>query len=194
MAIVYRLEKGEPLTVAEIDNNFRELAQHIEILREAVREPLRGLRFRVEGVHMCIETEAGVLLQRVELPLLSFQHKGIWRAGAIYVVNDIIVCDRGVFICQQSHTATEWSADERYWALLLDSRVFEGSTRSSESAAAAGVEGRGHTPSLPVFARSDMPEPQLGRQGYVAQADGTLLLVYANGSHWRLQHNHEIVS
>lgn len=199
MAIVYRLEKGSPLTVAEIDNNFRELEMGLRRLEEKAIEPLRGLRFRVEGVQMIIEIEGGDILQRIDLPVISFKHKGEWVAGDVYVANDIVTKAGGVFICSRSHSATHWEADTAYWAVLmapfewgLESRRDLGRASAAAEAGTGSREGR--WPTLPIFSRSEMPAPTLGQQGYVAQPDGTLHLVYANGTQWRLQHNHEIIA
>lgn len=178
MPIIYRLEKGSALSIAEIDENFRTLEEELKFVVQKIKTPFQDLQFCVEGGNLIVSLKNGEVLQRISLPVISFQHKGQWSAGETYIQHDVVVHEWALYLCKQAHMSTNFQENCNMWLTLIPSLNAETSNLEA----------------LSIFNKESLPEPKLGKIGFVADRDGGMRLVYSNGMNWRYCDNHEILS
>lgn len=114
--ITYRLEKGAPLTILEIDNNFRELEQRLK----TVEDQNFDANLRVEQkedvlVFHCNFQE----IAQVILPKFQPIFKGMWKANCNYHIGCWIYLNQKLYTCKTPHTSgTEF--ENTFWQLIFD--------------------------------------------------------------------------
>ena len=109
--MIYRHEKGAPLTTQEIDGNFHELAARLKILED---HPGMGEgigQVRVQGDHMILIGTFGTDFGTFALPKPTLGFRGAWLPQTPYQKLDFVTRDRGLYSCLQDHTSQEWGRD-----------------------------------------------------------------------------------
>jgi hypothetical protein len=123
MPIIYRLQKGSPLTLEEVDGNFKELHQRLEALEQNQVEKVQwGGRFELCDSDLLFLNPENEVLSRVHLPLPHFYPKGRWQPHQLYAGYDIVTTGKQAYCCIKSHQSSDlFTADQESWQLLLDS-------------------------------------------------------------------------
>ena len=105
MAIIYREEKGAPLTTSEIDSNFRTLATRLGYIEDGQVLGVEGIsRIEQEGNLISFIGTQGTVFGPVALPSgLSF--KGDWGAGTFYYPGDVVLNNGSSYVAVRPHTA-----------------------------------------------------------------------------------------
>lgn len=114
--ITYRLEKAEPLSVLEIDNNFRELEQRIKTL-EGHATPTKLTIEQQEDV-LIFKTNAETI-SHVVLPKFQPIFKGAWKQLTSYHIGCWVTTDQKLYACQSPHTSTQ-EFEPNFWQLIFE--------------------------------------------------------------------------
>lgn len=194
MPIIYRLEKGAPLSLGEIDGNFRELDTRVHILENQQSNEIGNLRFSARGFELVIETSDGQLLHRIPLPKPQFHHKGLWAEQTFYDLYDLAHYQQSLYFCIQPHESTAFEEQRAFWAVLIDmsygaSLPPQFGSASRDEIGGAG-EKKGNPLQIPVLDPLSLPPPSLGGIAFLPESDGKLLLIYGAGDTWRFFHDH----
>ena len=133
MSIILRSEKGAPLTIEEMDGNFRELLIRLEKLENGECH-VEGLKSAyLEGDEVVFMTSLDRELGRFRLPSLVFCFKGMWAPHTLYAFGDIITLQRNAWICQEPHTSEGAFHEGPQWRLLLDGLALYGESSHSNA-------------------------------------------------------------
>ena len=122
MSIIYRLEKGAPITAAELDGNFKELMTRLEKLEARyVPKVISIEKVELVGSELQFRDAAQTLLGKVTLPLPRFVPRGAWQPQQHYAGYDLASHGPRVYVCMSAHqSATQFQETEASWALLID--------------------------------------------------------------------------
>jgi hypothetical protein len=116
MSLIYRMEKGGPLTAQEVDDNFRQLDVRLKDLEQ--RNPERKLNhIKLENDHIILYDQAGVEISRAKIPVISLNPRGHWQPYEAYARNDLITYQNVVHLCMRSHKPGDF--EEENWQLLF---------------------------------------------------------------------------
>lgn len=105
MAIVYRENKGAPLTVSEIDQNFRTLENRLGFIEQGQILGVEGIaRVEQNGNEISFIGTQGSVFGPVQLSGgLSF--KGDWLAARFYQQGDVVLRTGSSYVAIRPHTA-----------------------------------------------------------------------------------------
>jgi hypothetical protein len=123
MGIVYRRQKGEPLTIEEMDGNFANLDSRIKSLETnpslsgGVAEGVASVT--QEGDRLTIHGSFGTVLGQVTLPKAFPNPRGKWTPETAYYVMDWVQEKGGIYSCLSPHRSTEFETDKENWALVF---------------------------------------------------------------------------
>jgi len=116
MSIIYRQEKGAPLTAQEVDDNFRQLDERVRTLER--HYPDRKIhQIKLEGDVIVIYDSAGEVMSSAKVPLLSLNPRGEWQPREAYARNDLITHQDVAYIC--SHTQKPGTFNPEHWQVLM---------------------------------------------------------------------------
>lgn len=175
MTLIYRDQKGAPLTIEELDGNFKDLNRRLETLEEHSFEGGGISDIKLEGDELVILGAHHLELGRVRLPMPQFLGKGAWQEKHPYAVYDLIRHEQGVYVCVKSHESTTFEQDHSHWQLLWES-----------------PQGDNALSKLPLFIPSELPRSEPGMMGLLI-AEDKVLPIYADGKVWRRFSDHETV-
>ncbi|MBY0462926.1 MAG: hypothetical protein K2Q34_07075 [Alphaproteobacteria bacterium] len=119
MPIVYREYKGAPLSVQEIDGNFKHLDERLTALESG---PLmaEGIKeIRQEGDQLIIEGTFGRMFGPFVLPKYLPNVRGEWTAGIRYVYGDWVNYKKALYFCKQAHVSSDFEAQADCWQVLV---------------------------------------------------------------------------
>ncbi len=118
MPIIYREHKGAPLTIQEMDGNFKALEERLEALEKAplMAEGIKNIH--QEGDQLKIESTEGRLFGPFQLPKYLPNPKGVWTSGEKYTWGDWVSHDKSLYFCIKGH-ASEVFAKENWQELLV---------------------------------------------------------------------------
>ncbi len=120
MAIVYRHQKKEPLTMEEMDGNFLNLDERLRnletkpLLAEGVGQVVQ------EGDQLTFQGTLGTMLGQVTLPKAFPNPRGQWQPETPYRVLDWVQVKGSVYACILAHTSTEFQDDQKNWTLVFE--------------------------------------------------------------------------
>ena len=119
MALIFRDQKGAPLTSDEVDGNFRELLTRIELLEKtpALAESIGKIEQKGDRVEV-IGTN-GTSFGAYKIPLLMYRLRGNWCPKTSYATADVITRQAQAWVCQQPHVSGE-KFEPQEWNLLLE--------------------------------------------------------------------------
>lgn len=114
--ITYRLEKGAPLSILEIDNNFRVLEQRLKQLED-----------KNFDANLSVEQKEDVLIfkansheiSHVVLPKFQPIFKGAWAANSSYHIGCWVYMNQKLYACTAPHTSGA-EFDSTFWQLIFD--------------------------------------------------------------------------
>jgi hypothetical protein len=122
MPIIYRHDKGGPLTIEEIDGNFAYLERRLRTLEtDGIRaESIAHIR-QVGDVIEIIGTK-GTPFGRFALPKVIPTPRGAWETATAYAVLDWVQKDRSLYTCVVPHRSNVFGDDLRAgsWKTLME--------------------------------------------------------------------------
>ena len=117
--ITYRTQKGAPLTVEEMDGNFKELEERIKVL-EAHLDSGEGIgQIRAQGDTMKILGTFGTDFGTFSLPKAIFTPRGPWAPQTTYQTLDVVSHDNGLYYCVSAHSSHHWEQDTSHFQEIL---------------------------------------------------------------------------
>jgi len=119
MSIVYRLEKGAPLTLEELDGNFRELDMKLKLLEDHPDSGESLAKVELQDDLLVFTGSFGMDLGRVPLPKASLIFQGLWEPLKSYKCMDLVTREEGLYYCLETHMSAEWNQDQDKWKIAL---------------------------------------------------------------------------
>lgn len=119
MPIVYREHKGAPLSIQEMDGNFKHLDERLQALESS---PLmaEGIKeIRQEADQLFIEGTFGRTFGPFILPKYLPTVKGEWAQGLRYVYGDWVRCKKVLYFCTKAHLSAEFETQIDCWQILM---------------------------------------------------------------------------
>lgn len=166
MTITYRSEKGSPLTVQEIDGNFKELEQRINTL-ENHPEVGEGLgKIHVEGDQISFLGTFGTDFGTHSLPKTNLNPCGTWATQMAYKKLDLVTAENALYCCIIGHISTTWPQDSPCWKQVL-------------------ALPQAPPPSLTLYEKASLPEVEtMGKLALLLENEGATLIFF-NGNNWQ---------
>ncbi len=119
--ITYRLEKGAPLSILEIDTNFRELEQRLSTLEDHPNTPVIAVEQQEDVLIFKVD---GEVISHIVLPKFQPIFKGEWMKNTSYRVGTWVYCNHTLYACQVPHTSGE-NFEPSFWALIFNGGNFD---------------------------------------------------------------------
>lgn len=162
--ITYRTDKGAPLTIEEMDGNFRDIESRLKVL-ETHLEAGEGIgKILVQGETMNILGTFGTDFGTFPLPKASLKLRGPWMSQTPYQTLDLVTQGHGVYCCSQDHLSTLWEQDSHAWQEIL---TFP------------------HPPPLLLYESATLPsQEEMGKQGLLIDERG-MTLIFFDGKKWQ---------
>ncbi|MGI4851220.1 MAG: hypothetical protein ACRYGR_04700 [Janthinobacterium lividum] len=154
MPILYRHQKGSPLTTEEVDGNFYEIVSRLESLEQKTTQNESIIKVEQKGDQLDIIGSFGSILGEVKLPTLKYNLRGKWVSETSYAVQDVVTHRAQTWVCVTAHTSVP-EFDANSWQLLLD---------ASENLRPLSLPSQ-----MPVFLNDTLPTPVLGHVGVFGQ-------------------------
>ena len=166
MTIIYRAEKGSPLTAQEIDDNFKELETRIAT-REEQEEVAEGLgKIHVEGDQIHFQGTFGKDFGTFTWPQTTLNPRGAWIRQTPYKKLDLVTFENSLYCCREDHVGTTWDKDQACWKLILSLPQPPPST-------------------MTVYEKETLPETEsIGKLALLLEEEGTFLIFF-NGKNWQ---------
>lgn len=166
MTIIYRTEKGSPLTVQEIDDNFRELETRLTALEDHP-EVGEGIgKIHIEGDHISFRGTFGTDFGTFTLPKATLNLRGDWAPQTPYKKLDLITIDKALYWCLQDHMSTIWVEDNSFWKQVFSLP-------------------QPPPPTLSLYEKASLPETEtLGKLALLVENE-TSTLIFFNGNTWQ---------
>jgi len=122
MPIIYRRDKGGPLTIEEVDGNFANLDRRLQHLETAGIQAEGIGRIRQEGEIIEITGTRGTIFGRFILPKVIPNPKGAWQTDTHYALLDWVQREGGLYACVLPHHSRLFADDLRsgYWKILVE--------------------------------------------------------------------------
>ncbi len=118
MPIIYRHEKGIPLTAEEVDGNFSELDQRVQqletkpIMAEGIRSIIQ------EGDQIVITGTFGTTWGPFILPKCLPRPRGDWQENTPYAIGDWVILDKDSFACMKAHMSGH-AFESEFWKVVV---------------------------------------------------------------------------
>lgn len=113
--ITYRLTKGSPLTVEELDENFKTLETNIKELEEKI------IPQKITATQDCdvlLIKNNSENIGHIKMPTFLPCFKGKWEINKFYTINDWVFNLNKLYTCNEKHNSTE-KFEEKYWTLIF---------------------------------------------------------------------------
>lgn len=120
MAIILREDKGAPLTIGELDQNFLQLHKRLSYL-ETNPMMAEGIgQIQQNGDRLEIMGTQGTHFGSFVLPKVFPKIRGAWSVGVDYDMNDWVVVGNLVYLCCVPHKSADFDAELRQgkWGLV----------------------------------------------------------------------------
>jgi len=182
MTIIYRADKGSPLTNDELDGNFQDLSKRLLALETSPIQAEGVGEIRMQEDQMTITGTQGTVFGHFPLPKVIFQPRGSWHTATPYAVYDLVRIKAKLYICQSPHTSTAFQDDKRHWQLLVDwAEISQGKILpyvSSESSSQPLKR-------LCLYEKMTLPKtPEIGELGVLIDDKLGVTIVYSDGKAW----------
>jgi hypothetical protein len=113
--ITYRETKGAPLSVQEMDNNFRTLDDRLQRLETGTFEAETLTDIQVQDGALTLTGSRGQTFGPFPLP--RFNPRGAWSSTAQYTTDDLVYTKSGLFRATEPLAPTETFTEE-HWEIL----------------------------------------------------------------------------
>jgi len=163
--LTYRTEKGAPLTIEEMDGNFREIEGRLKLL-EAHLESGEGLgKITVQEDQMTLVGTFGTPFGTFTLPKAVLNSRGTWLSQTSYQKLDLVTFEHGIYVCEKDHFSTQWDQDHSFWHEILSF------PKASSS--------------LPLYEKATLPrEETLGKLALFMEESASTLIFF-DGKGWQ---------
>lgn len=185
MPITYRSEKGAPLTIKEMDDNFLELETRLKRF-ESQTTKIEGIgKITAHSDRLHIIGTQGTELGIFPLPKLVFNMRGVWKPNKQYIFYDLVYIENKVMACIKPHLSRDIRQDqETCWKVFMD---------FTPLALAQKVKGkmnkepqRSFNPCLAIYEKATLPkETDLGSLGILVGETQVPVVIYFDGKLWR---------
>ncbi len=180
MPIVYRSEKGAPLTRDEVDNNFRELDQRIEKLTSSTYQTEGIGDIQVHGDRLTIIGNRGAKFGPFKLPVVGYTPRGAWAAGRDYAIYDVVSQQGNAYVCSTAHFGQNFEQEQKHWQLLFQAVAPSQQTVGSKEDLSTSA------PQLRVYEPNTLPKTgTLGQLALYVNEQNTLNVIFGDGKGWR---------
>lgn len=105
MSIIYRADKGSPLTADEVDENFRGLDDRVTEVEENPPEAVSIDTIEVTGNQMVITLTNSVVQGPFDLDTADWEFRGPWLPAHNYLKNDVFSEDGSLYLVLVAHTS-----------------------------------------------------------------------------------------
>ena len=111
--MIYSDQKGGALSPKEMDDNFRQICDRLDMLeRQDIPEfPIKEVK--VEGDHISFKGEGDVVLGKCKFPVVSPHFRGQWQSNQAYAMNDWVHHQDFLYVCIKAHQVGEFNED--FW-------------------------------------------------------------------------------
>lgn len=168
MTIIYRHEKGAPLSSEEIDGNFKELEGRLKVIEETPTDGEGIGKIHLEGEHIKFTGTFGKDFGTFALPKPALNLCGPWSEKKTYRKLDLVSIHNALYCCTEDHMSTSWSQDHPSWKQVL----------TLPQAASQPL-------SLPLYEKATLPETEsLGKLALLLEDEGATPLFF-NGKNWQ---------
>ena len=122
MAIVYRKEKGSPLSLEEMDGNFRDLEDRLKAVEESPAAAEGIKEIKVEGEIMSIQGSHGTDFGSFKLPVYLPHNRGLWKKEQPYAIGDWVQFEKGLYGCEIPHRSEDFFTElkEKKWTQIYE--------------------------------------------------------------------------
>lgn len=166
MSIIYRTEKGSPLTSQEIDGNFKELETRITQLEDHPEAGESLGKISVEGDQISFTGSFGTDFGSFTLPKAALSPRGTWVTQTSYKELDLVTSENALHCCIHKHISVTWEQDRSYWKCIFSLPPPPSST-------------------LSLYEKASLPEEEaVGKLALLLEEGGTSL-IYFNGNQWQ---------
>lgn len=166
MPITYRAEKGSPLSVEEIDGNFRELDNRLKNLEEnpEVGESIGKIQVEGDQIHFrgTFATDFGTFT----LPSPTLKLKGKWMIQTFYQTLDLVTHETGLYSCLHAHTSITWEQDINAWQEIF-------------------ALPKPPPPSLHLYEKATLPQEEILGKMAILVGEEEPALIFFNGKTWQ---------
>lgn len=122
--MTYRLEKGAPLSILEIDTNFRELEHRLNELEDHPITPVINIEQQEDVLIFKIDSE---VISHVVLPKFQPIFNGPWVKNTLYRVGCWTQHENKLYTCKVPHTSRE-TFEPSFWQLIFNNEILDGKT------------------------------------------------------------------
>lgn len=163
--ITYRIQKGAPLTVDEMDGNFKELEERLKILETHLNSSEGIGQILGQRDSLKITGTFGTDFGTFPLPKATFTPRGPWTPHTPYQALDVVSYNEGLYSCTQAHVSHTWEPNSTNFQEIL--RFSRPST------------------TLPLYEKATLPEGEtLGTLALLMEKEGSTLIFF-DGKVWK---------
>lgn len=120
MPIIYRKQKGSPLTIEEMDENFAQLERRLHDI-ETVPSLAEGIKeIKQQGDQLTIFGTHGSVFGPFILPKYLPNPRGSWLTNTRYAFGDWVNYKESLYFCSHGHTSESFEKETHFWTLLLE--------------------------------------------------------------------------
>lgn len=162
--ITYRTEKGAPLTIEEMDGNFKEIEARLKTL-ETHLESGEGIgKILMQGETITVMGTFGTELGAFPWPKASLTPRGKWSSQTPYQRLDVVTHNNSVYCCSQDHLSSLWEQDGHAWQEILTLPT---------------------PPPLTLYEIATLPaQEEMGKQALLIDEHG-INLIFFDGKRWQ---------
>ncbi|MFN7709860.1 MAG: hypothetical protein ACK5O7_02705 [Holosporales bacterium] len=183
MPLIYRRDKGIPLTMEELDGNFQFLHDRLALVEQLGQDSGGAPGFTIEqqGDVLIFRGADRQTLGQFRIPIPHLSPRGTWQPQTTYAVLDLVHAEGGSYVCKTAHTSTSFAGDRAHWQPLLAA-----SGKDLESLNQTGEATKSTETALPIYDWATLPNPAPGLMVVVADTEGPAVLVAMGQKWWTL--------
>lgn len=118
MAITLWKNKKSPLSIQEMDNNFEELHQRIDMLEKSPYMAPEGIiSVTQKDQELFFMGSRGGILGKIAIAQPQWAPRGAWTKKKEYEKYDLVYHEAILYLCHTSHTGEEFFPEE-HWTIV----------------------------------------------------------------------------
>ena len=129
--MIFRCEKGKPLTFLEMDQNFQEILDHISSFENRITkieeslfsQPSQPFFIDQEGEEIVFKGPEKKEYGRVRLPIFRPNLRGEWCAKEYYHMHDWVVVKGHTYGCIDAHVSEHFEEDCKKWRIVMGTHL-----------------------------------------------------------------------
>lgn len=163
MTLTLRGKMDRALTYQEVDNNFLELQERIELLESSDGLAEKFTDISCENNQLHIRGSRGSDFGPFDLGL-DLQARGPWKENTHYKKNDLVQKGSSLFLVKEEHTSGDSFAEEKFTC------CFKVKTAKSTT--------------LEIFEKERLGNPEIGKLSLLLTDGTNPEVVFADGNQW----------